>query len=327
MSGYAGRPDRGIALGSAGSGVGLSIVRRLTELLDGEVRAESTPGRGSRVLVTLRLRVAEAPAAAVREAAAPAPVVPGGGPLGRVLVVDDHPVNREVITRQLELLGLPAATADDGAQGLEHWRWHRPPVVLLDIHMPRMDGFEMARAIRQEEQARGLSRTTLIAVTANALKGEAERCYAAGMDAFVTKPVTLDGLSRALGRFMPELVREGGPAGGALFDPDALRGLFGKDRERLLGILESFAEQAAHDIGRLKEAEGGRLAEAAHRLKGSARMVGARLLAEAAQAIEEAARSSDVLGVEASRGQLDKLLVDTLAVARPALGGAPPPSV
>ncbi|MBS7812113.1 PAS-domain containing protein [Roseococcus pinisoli] len=304
-----------------GTGLGLSIVRRLTELMDGEVRAESLPGRGSRFLVTLRLAPAVAPAATRAVAEAPA-AAPGSAPPGRVLVVDDHPVNREVITRQLELLGIPAVTMNDGAQGLAHWRQHRPPVVLLDIHMPQMDGFELARAIRQEEQSQRLPRTTLIAVTANALKGEAERCYAAGMDGFVAKPVTLVGLSRALGRFMPGLAREGAPAGGALFDPDALRGLFGQDRERLLGILESFAEQAAQDIDRLKASEGPKLAEAAHRLKGSARMVGARLLAEAAQAIEEAARASDAIGVEASRGQLDKLLVDTLAVARPALGTA-----
>ncbi|MDB5376477.1 MAG: multi-sensor hybrid histidine kinase, partial [Rubritepida sp.] len=305
-----------------GTGLGLSIVRRLVELMAGEVHAESTAGRGSRFVVTLRLGFAEAPAPVV-PAPAVAPVPAGTAPLGRVLVVDDHPVNREVITRQLELLGIPAATADDGAQGLAHWQWHRPSVVLLDIHMPVMDGFEMARAIRQEEQAKGLPRTTLIAVTANALKGEAERCYAAGMDGFVAKPVTLDGLSRALGRFMPSLTREGASTGGALFDPDALRGLFGQDRERLLGILESFAEQAAHDIARLKEASGPRLAEAAHRLKGSSRMVGARLLAEAAQAMEQSARAEDVIGVEAARGQLDKLLADTLAVARPALGGNP----
>jgi signal transduction histidine kinase/FixJ family two-component response regulator len=284
-----------------GTGLGLSIVRRLAELMEGEVHAESTAGRGSRFVVTLRLGFAEAPAP-VAPVPAVASVPAGTAPLGRVLVVDDHPVNREVITRQLELLGIPAATADDGAQGLAHWQWHRPSVVLLDIHMPVMDGFEMARAIRQEEQAKGLPRTTLIAVTANALKGEAERCYAAGMDGFVAKPVTLDGLSRALGRFMPSLTREGTSTGGALFDPDALRGLFGQDRERLLGILESFAEQAAHDIVRLKEASGPRLAEAAHRLKGSSRMVGARLLAEAAQAIEEATRANDVIGVEAARG-------------------------
>ena len=305
-----------------GTGLGLSIVRRLVELMQGEVRAESTPGRGSRFIVTLRLGIASAPATVRPAPVASAPIA-GVPPRGRVLVVDDHPVNREVITRQLELLGISAATAEDGARGLAHWREHRPSVLLLDIHMPVMDGFELARAIRQEEQARGLPRTTLIAVTANALKGEAERCYAAGMDGFVAKPVTLDGLSRALGRFMPNLAQAGSSAGGALFDPDALRGLFGQDRERLLGILESFAEQAAHDIARLKETSGSRLAEAAHRLKGSSRMVGARLLAEAAQAIEEAARANDVIGVEASRGQLDKLLADTLAVARPALGGGP----
>ena len=297
-----------------GSGLGLSIVRRLAELMGGEVRAHSTPGRGSRFVVTLRLPVTEAPEQPI------VPRVPGAITAeGGVLVVDDHPVNREVLTRQLELLGVRASgTAADGEEALALWRLTRPATVLLDIHMPVMDGFALARAIRAEEQGQGLARTILIAVTANALKGEAERCYAAGMDGFVPKPVTLESLAEALGRAGPQ--RAGaGPARTALFDAAALRGLFGDDRERLVSIVESFATQARLDLSGMMEAEGQALAGMAHRLKGAARMVGARRLAEAAAEVEEEARA----GAERSRllEAMPALLEETLAAARPLLEG------
>src|SRR5690606_37894427 len=97
-----------------------------------------------------------------------------------VLIVHDHPTNRLVVGRQLQLAGYASETAEDGVKGLEAWRSGRYALVLSDVHMPHMDGYEMARAIRDEELRSGKPRTPVIALTAAALEGEAEGCLSAG---------------------------------------------------------------------------------------------------------------------------------------------------
>ena len=301
-----------------GTGLGLSIVRRLAELMGGTAAVESRQGHGSRFIVTLRFGLASA--------SGPDPVEPvsqriaSGTDRPRLLVADDHPVNREVIQQQLETLGLDADLAADGKQALDLWRRHRHGVVLLDIHMPELDGFDVARAIRREELASDLPRAGLIAVTANALKGEDERCFAAGMDGFVAKPISLDALTRALGRFVPGLGDSGNglvKGAGAAFDPETLRGLFGSDPARLSRLFETFVEAATSDLATLRSAETDTArAEAAHRLKGAARMVGARMLADQASRVETAARAGDSETAKAASEGLASLLADTTLAAR-----------
>src|SRR4029078_5327977 len=146
---------------------------------------------GSTFTVTLALKAApmDSPLAALLRpdaaAAKPEGLRSGTEQRLRVLVVDAHPVNREVLVRQLDLLGIAADSVNDGVEALEAWAAGQYTAGLADIHMPRMDGYELAKRIRAAEASgRKAGRTPVVAVTANAMKGEEERCIEAGMDGY-----------------------------------------------------------------------------------------------------------------------------------------------
>ena len=128
----------------------------------------------------------------------------------RVLVVEDSPTVRQLLVHilnadpQLQVV----ATAADGEQAIEMTKLHRPHVITMDIHMPRMDGYELTRALRNNDTPGPSPHIPIIAVTANAMRGEEERCLAAGMDAYLAKPVSLDRLRAVLYLDLVEDVRD-----------------------------------------------------------------------------------------------------------------------
>jgi signal transduction histidine kinase/DNA-binding response OmpR family regulator len=143
-----------------------------------------------------------------RCAPAPVPAQPPAPPESAhgvsVLVAEDHPVNQQVVMRQLQMLGHAPEVFPDGAAALAAWADRHFDLVITDCHMPRMDGFQLAAAIRRAEDAGGDGRhTPILAITANALMGEADRCLAAGMDGYLAKPVELIRLKEAIDRLLP----------------------------------------------------------------------------------------------------------------------------
>ncbi|HEX7888410.1 MAG TPA: ATP-binding protein [Ramlibacter sp.] len=318
-----------------GTGLGLAICKRLAEMMGGSVRMDSSEGQGTTVSFEVEFPVGspgdllavaardEAPRQLARQMTArrAAPGVDDAEREGRlVLVADDHPTNRLVLSRQVAALGYGLLMAENGVEAMALWRKHRVGLLLTDCNMPELNGYDLARAIRVAEQEQDRPRTPIVACTANALDNEGGRCLAAGMDDILIKPVNLVDLMGRLDQWLP-LPDEDDAAPpapvapamrDALLDPGVLEAITGGDaaveREVLLDYRQVNEADLAVLVDEVVDADPAQALQRVHRIKGAARTVGALQVAQACEQLEQALRGGDVPG---ARGALAHLRAQT----------------
>ena len=216
-----------------------------------------------------------------------------------VLVAEDNEINQNVIRQQLDLLGYTADVATTGREALKRWQSGNYALLLTDLHMPEMDGYDLTLQIRVGE--RGRARMPIIALTANALAGESARCRAVGMDDYLSKPAPLAALAAVLEKWLPAAAPPTAPAipesSVAPLEVGALEALVGSDPQIIDEFLQAFGVSAARSAVALREACAEQrpkaVASIAHNLKSSARAVGASRLGAFCSAMELAGAAGD----------------------------------
>jgi len=301
-----------------GTGLGLAISKQLVEMMGGSIGFNSELGNGTTFWFGLKLKKTDQ-----QPAVDMLPVInsasQGVALQGKVLLVEDHPVNQEYALQALHGLGISVDLAGNGIEALNRLQEQRYDLVLMDCQMPEMDGYHATELIRQTERETGSGRLPIIALTANAMLDDRQRCIAAGMDDYLPKPFSKSQIRAILHRWLPDAERSE-PAvveepvvaynasnpvvkSGASVQPDTIEQLRGMDDDgRFLNrIIGAYLEKSPTDIEQLYQglalADAEALRKAAHSFKSSSYNLGAHHLAELCKTVEMMGRECDLEGV------------------------------
>jgi signal transduction histidine kinase/CheY-like chemotaxis protein/HPt (histidine-containing phosphotransfer) domain-containing protein len=294
--------DQSVARRFGGTGLGLAISRQLVEAMGGKIGVESRPNVGSKFWLTLRLAVAAPPTAASltqQALAAPPPsAAPKSGSGKRVLLAEDILINQIIAIEMLKSAGYAVDVADNGIEAVDAVQHQPYDIVLMDVHMPSMDGLDATRKIRELPAPRG--RVPIIALTADAVAGVREQYLAAGMDDFLSKPFNRTELLAMIDRWCADRgaqpVRPSSPAAPEappLLDHAKIRELEEvMPREEFQKLLTSWLDSTRERIGQITKLAGGdNLPETrlhAHNLVSTAGGIGAMRLSSLARQLEDA---------------------------------------
>lgn len=234
---------------------------------------------------------------------------------GRILVAEDNDVNQMVIEELLTSSGYECHLVENGKQAIERLESETFDLLLADCQMPVMDGYELVREWRARERELGRSRLPIIALTANAIKGDRERCLSVGMDDYLTKPIHREELLQIVGRRLPETGSSQPQVSAAtgLAQPEAVDMAAFSERcggklEFMARILARFQSRLSADVRQLEllsvAGAWGRVAEIAHSLKGAAMNIAANAVGESAARIERAAKENRTEIIESEIGTL-----------------------
>jgi signal transduction histidine kinase/DNA-binding NarL/FixJ family response regulator len=314
-----------------GAGLGLALVRHLVEMMGGSYEVKSEEGQGSTFSFQITFALPETPQNGVQAAQAPEPAK--ARPLS-ILLAEDNPINQIYVQELLEMDGHSVVVAHTGRRALEALRKKQHfDCILMDIQMPEMDGIEATRAIRADQSGDFDPQIPIVALTAHALKGDRETFLRAGMNEYLSKPVSPADLEAALLRAMggPNQGDDGASSSTTTVQGETLAWaeLLGKARGNtgfLMKLFGAFVAEQPANLEAMREAlalsDFGQLAFMTHSLKGASATMCAPILREACHELERAAKDHDIQKINAAFAVMETAMAEVLRAMQSKLEAA-----